>query len=169
MIWDLPLYVRLSIIFILLPLFDNIYNFFFGYYLTSSNVIHNLQKFNKIWYMFSWFLITKIIIVTIFIFILEFLSNFAYISEYDYNFFIRIMSIFSIGYFSSNIYSLYPSTISKYISVIIMFITFITNIWYTQKLFLIFGSLYFSDPYKYELLLAICIIYRFKLESLFRL
>lgn len=169
MIWDLPLNVRLLILFVLLPLVDRVYRSIFGYYVTSGYTLRSLERFNRIWYLYGWFLVIKSMLVVISMYMSEYFSNYTYSTGADYLSFWLMMGVFNVGFLMTLVHGVYPSRISKVIAIIGMLGGFIINLFYVHNLYLLHGSQYFTDRYIWEPLLAISIVYRFKIESVLRL
>jgi len=169
MLWDLPFNVRLAILFVLLPFVDRMFRSIFGYYVTSGTTLRSLERFNRFWYMYGWFLVVKSMLVVLSMYMSDYLSNYTVSTGYDYRSFWLMMGYFHGGFLMTLVHGVYASRVSKAIAIIGMLGGFIVNLFNVHNTYLLQGSQYFADSHIWEPLLAVAIVYRFKIESVLRL
>jgi hypothetical protein len=169
MLWNLPLNVRLAILFVFLPLVDHIFRSMFGYYMTSGYTLRSLEKFNRLWYLYGWFLVFKSMLVMFSMYMSETISNYTYSAGADYRSFLLLMGYFLGGFLMTLVHVVYASKVTKAIAIIGLLGGFMLNVYCVHNRYLLYGSQYFADSYIWEPLLAVAIVYRFKIESVLRL
>ena len=169
MIWNLPIHVRLAILFVLLPILDRIYVFLVGSPLLTVYVVRQLERFNRLWYVYGWFLMFRSMLFVVSMYVGEYFSNFTYVDQVDYVWFWTMTGCFCMGFLLTLFHGWYASRVTKVIAIIGILGGFIVNICYIYDMYLLHGFEYFSRRDVQDLLMAIGIVYRFKIESVIRL
>ena len=164
MILDWPFSIRCAILFVVSPLIDRFSRFTTGHRLLPKYFKRHLEKFNRVWYLFGWWMMV-VSVANVLI---------RQMDDHVYYWFWGLMAYFAIAYPATLLHeSLFIklgcfSIITKLIAVMSVLLAMIMGAYHTYQLFNQ-GYDCLANQYIWKPLLGIYLIYRFRLELMIQL
>ena len=176
MIWNLPLTIRIIIIFVGLPLLDRLYKLLYGKYFIPSRIKYYLEYQPRFFYLFGWFLLVKSIILTTSSYLIDYWNNYQVVTITSNSNDVGIWMLYSLGFFLigyllSRLHIKYryrAGRLTQYLSYVGFIFGSIMILYQTYFLLNRNGFEYLKNDIVWHLLTGISIIYRYLIELVLR-
>ena len=179
MIWNLPLIVRIVIVFVCLPLIDRLYNLIRGKHLIDPVTLYYLEYYPRAFYMYGWLLLFKTFIVSLQNIIIDYFNSYNSYDGYDsYNnnsthWILYTLMYFIISYGVSKFHMYYRyrfGRTSKYLAYLSLIFSISTILYHTYFLLNDVSNIkqYLANDLVWQHSLGLFLIYRYLIEVIIR-